>query len=68
MKNFVRFVTHWRVELVLAAMVLSLTTPINARPIGADWCSDNPVLSYFEPANTCMGSASDCYMCVVWAP
>lgn len=67
MKHLVRFVTNWRLELILAAVILSLGTTVNAQPDYIDWCSDSPVLSYFEPANSCMGSASDCYMCVVWA-
>jgi hypothetical protein len=63
-----RFVTNWRVELILAAMVLSLGTTTHAQLTGADWCSDVPVMSYFDAANLCMGDPSDCYMCVVWAP
>ena len=47
MKYFARFVTHWRVELVLMAMVLSLGTTMRAQLFAADWCSDVPVMSYF---------------------
>jgi hypothetical protein len=67
MKHVARFVVNWRVELILMAMVLSLGTTVRAQLTGADWCSDVPVMSYFAGANLCMGDASDCYLCVVWA-
>ena len=66
MANILRFVKNWRVELVLAAMVLSLGTTIRAQFIAAEWCSEVPVMSYSPAANLCLGDPSDCYMCVVW--
>lgn len=65
MASIVKCVKNWRVELVLAAMVLSLGTTVRAQYTGADWCSDGPVLSYTSEVNLCMGDASDCYLCVV---
>lgn len=66
MKHIARFVTTWRVELILLAMVLSAVTTTRAQAIGATSCSEVPVLSYEPQVNLCMGNASDCYMCVVW--
>ena len=66
MKQIARFVTNWRTELILMAMVLSLGATARAQAIGADWCSYVPVLTYTEAVNLCMGDPSDCYMCVVW--
>lgn len=67
MKYLVRFVTHWRVEVVLAAMVLTLGTTMRAQTYSAVWCSEEAVLSYDSEINLCLGAATDCYMCIVWA-
>ena len=66
MASIARFVNNWRVELVMAAMVLSLGTTIKAQAVAAEWCSDVPVLGYEPQINLCAGDPSDCYMCVVW--
>jgi hypothetical protein len=66
MKHLVRFVTNWRMELTLAATILSLGTTSHAQWAGATWCSDEPVYTYQPEANLCMGEAGDCYSCVVW--